>query len=185
MLMGLRHSGWKLVLGAVLLAGSFPIASQAQSPGDVIQIGGSPSQWSQNESYWNQLINLNAPTAPANQASSDSNATATDPQALQQALVQNLQVSNVQLASIKQLSGSSQLTGSITNRNKKPVTVSSVNFQIIGPDGQLVQTSSAVPEPPTIQPGATVTFQRQLLNLPAKGRTVRLSNPAVSIQGGV
>lgn len=185
MLMSLRHSGWKLALSTAFLVGIFPAISRAQSPGDVIQIGNSPNQWSQYKSYWDQLINLNAPTAPTPDASSDATQTATDPQVLQQTLVRNLQINNLRLVPINQLSGSSQLMGSITNRNSKPVTVSSINFQIIGPDGQLAQTSSATPDPATIPPGATVTFQRQLLNLPARGRTVRLSNPAVSVQGGV
>ena len=64
MLMGFRHSKWKLALGAAIFAAGLPFASQAQSPGDVIQIGNSPSQWSQFSSYWNQLINLSGPTAP-------------------------------------------------------------------------------------------------------------------------
>ena len=99
--------------------------------------------------------------------------------------MRNLSVSNPRLAPIIGLSGSSQLMGSITNRNKKPVTVSSINFEIIGPDGKMVQTATAVPDPATIPPGATVTFQRQLLTVPAKGRTVRLSNTPLSIQGGI
>jgi hypothetical protein len=186
MLMGFRHSKWKLALGAAVFAAGLPFASQAQSPGDVIQIGNSPSQWSQFSSYWNQLINLSGPTAPAaTQGSSDPTASATDPQVLEKNLIRNLQVSNPRLAPIIGLSGSSQLMGSITNRNKKPVTVSSINFEILGPDGKLVQTATAVPDPATIPPGATVTFQRQLLTVPAKGRSVRLSNPPLSIQGGI
>lgn len=190
MLMGFRHSKWKLALGVALLTTGLPfvgqVASQAQSPGDVIQIGNSPSQWNRFSSYWNQLINLSGPTAPtATQDSGAPTASATDPQVLEKQLMRNLQVSQPRLIPIIGLSGSSQLTGSITNRNKKPVTVSSINFEIIGPDGNLAQTATAVPDPATIPAGATVTFQRQLLTVPAKGRSVRLSNPPFTVQGGI
>jgi hypothetical protein len=186
MLMGFRHSKWKLALGVALLTAGLPFMSRAQSPGDVIQIGNSPSQWGQFESYWNQLINLSGPTAPAaTQDSGTSTSSATDPQVLEKDLMRNLQVSQSRLVPIIGLSGSSQLTGSITNRNKKPVTVSSINFEILGPDGGLAQTATAVPDPATIPAGATVTFQRQLLTVPAKGRSVRLSKPPFSIQGGI
>jgi hypothetical protein len=190
MLMGFRHSKWKLALGVALLTAGLPfvsqVASQAQSPGDIIQIGNSPSQWNQFESYWNQLINLSGPATPAaSQGSGAPTASATDPQVLEKELIRNLQVSKQRLVPIIGLSASSQLVGSITNRNKKPVTVSSINFEIIGPDGKMAQTATAVPDPSTIPAGATVTFQRQLLTVPSKGRSVRLSNPPFSIQGGI
>jgi hypothetical protein len=185
MLMGFRHSNWKLTLGVAVLAVGLPFASQAQSPGDVIQIGNSPYQWSQFESYWNQLINLSAPTAAPDSNSITPAASATDPQVLEKELMRNIQVSQQRLAPIIGLSGSSVLMGSITNRNKKAVTVSSINFEILGPDGKMIQTASAVPDPATISPGATVTFQRQLPTVPVKGRTVRLSNPPLSLQGGI
>lgn len=192
MVKGFRHSQWKLALGIALCAVGLPFSGQAQSPGDVIRIGNSPIEQSQYESYWNQLLNLSGPATPAATQGSgqDSNAlspasSATDPQVLEKELIRNLQISQTRLKPIIGLSGSSVLTGSITNRNKKAVTVSSVNFEIIGPDGSLVQTTSAVPEPATVQPGATVTFQKQLPSVPFRGRTVRLSKPAVAIQGGI
>jgi hypothetical protein len=188
MWMGFRHSNWKAIVGAVLLSSvaSFQLVSRAQMPGDVIRIG-SPTQWSQFESYWNQLLNLSAP-APADQsvASDSSTATSTDPQELERTLAKNLRVSNLRLAPIVRLNGSSNLMGSITNRNSKAVTVASINLEVLDANGKLVQTNAISPEPATIPPGATVTFQKQLLTVPADGGyRVRLSKTPFSIQGGV
>lgn len=64
----------------------------------------------------------------------------------------------------------------ITNGNRKAVTVSSVNLEILDPFGNLVQTSAPTPEPSTIPAGETVTFQTQLYTVPANdGFQVRLS----------
>jgi hypothetical protein len=191
MLMGFRKSNWKWIAGTLFLAAAIglPVVSRAQSPGDVIRIG-SPSDWSQYESYWNQLLNLSAtskPPSPAGGSGSDATATATDPKVLEQALIKNLRVSNVRLVPIFKLSGSSQVSGKITNSNSKAVTVSSVNLEVLDPSGSLVQTSAAVPEPSTIPAGATVTFQQRLDTIPSdSGYKVRLSrsNP-FTIQGGV
>jgi hypothetical protein len=190
MWMGFRHSNWKAIVGAVLLSSvaSFPLVSQAQSPGDVIRIG-SPTQWNQFESYWNQLLNLSGPQTPASPdlgSADPSAATSTDPQVLERTLAKNLRVSNLRLAPIVRLNGSSNLMGSITNRNSKAVTVSSINLEVVDANGKLVQTNSVTPEPATIPPGATVTFQRELLTVPADGGyRVRLSKTPFSLQGGV
>ena len=66
MLMGFRKLNWKWIAGSVVLTAAIglPVASRAQSPGDIIRIG-SPSEWSQYESYWNQLIDLGAASKPA------------------------------------------------------------------------------------------------------------------------
>jgi hypothetical protein len=190
MWMGFRHSNWKAIVGAVLLSSvaSFPLVSQAQSPGDVIRIG-SPTQWNQFESYWNQLLNLSGPQTPASPdlgSADPSAATSTDPQVLERTLAKNLRVSNLRLAPIVRLNGSSNLMGSITNRNSKAVTVSSINLEVLDANGNLVQTNSVAPEPATIPPGATVTFQRELLTVPADGGyRVRLSKTPFSLQGGV
>ena len=185
----LRRQVWlsALLLPFVL---SLPIASRAQSPGDVIQIGNSPAQWSQYRDYWNQLLNLGkppaAPEAPANPGSADPTSTdqaKVDPAVLEKKLAQNLRVSNVRLQRIIKLNGSSQLTGNITNRNSKPVTVNSVNLEVIGPNGALAQTVAATPEPTTIPAGATVTFQRDLPTVSVDGGyKVRLSKTPFSIQ---
>ncbi len=191
MWMGFRHSNWKVIVGAVLLSSvvSLPLVGRAQSPGDVIRIG-SPTQWNQFESYWNQLLNLSAPQPPASpdlgSTSDTSAATSTDPQVLERTLAKKLRVSNLRLAPIVRLNGSSQLMGSITNGNSKAVTVSSINLEVLDSNGKLAQTVSASPEPATIPPGATVTFQRELLTVPADGGyRVRLSKTPFSLQGGV
>lgn len=192
--MGFRKSNWKWIAGSLFLAAAIglPAVSQAQSPGDVIRIG-SPSDWNQYESYWNQLINLGAASKPSKSAAgsagsgSDATATATDPKVLEQALIRNLRVSNVRLVPIFKLSGSSQVSGRITNGNSKAVTVSSVNLEVLDSSGNLVQTSAAMPEPSTIPAGATVTFQQRLDTVPSdSGYQVRLSrsNP-FTVQGGV
>jgi hypothetical protein len=189
----LRRQLWlsTLLLPFVL---SVPIASRAQSPGDVIQIGNSPAQWSQYRDYWNQLLNLGkppaAPETPGSAITPDSTAidpstdqARVDPAVLEKQLARNLRVSNIRLQRIIKLNGSSQLTGSITNRNSKPVTVNSVNLEVLGPNGALSQTVAATPEPTTIPAGATVTFQRDLPTVPADGGyKVRLSKAPFSIQ---
>ncbi len=191
MLMGFCKSNWKWIAGSLFLAAAtgLPVVSQAQSPGDVIRIG-SPSTWSQYESYWNQLINLSGASTPPNAAAGsggDAAATASDPKVLEQVLIRNLRVSNVRLVPIFKLNGSSQVSGRITNGNSKAVTVSSVNLEVLDSSGNLVQTSAAAPEPSTIPAGATVTFQQRLDTVPSdSGFQVRLSrsNP-FTIQGGV
>jgi hypothetical protein len=195
MLMGFCKSNWKWIVGSFLVATAMglPLGSQA-SPGDVIRIG-SPSDWNQYDSYWNQLLNLSAPKPPSasagggsgSSAGLDPTATATDPQVLEQQIIKNLRVSNLRLAPILRLNGSSQIMGKITNGNTKTVTVSSVNLEVLDSSGSLVQTSAAVPEPATIPAGATVTFQQILNTVPADGGfQVRLSrsNP-FTVQGGV
>jgi hypothetical protein len=192
MLMGFRRSNWKLMAGTILIATAtnLPLTSRAQSPGDVIRIG-NPGQWSQFESYWNQLINLSAPKTPPDSADSSSGtpatATATDPQILERNLIRNLRVSDLRLQPILKLNGSSNLMGRITNRNSKPVTVTSVNVEIFNADGVMVQTAAAVPQPATIPAGSTVTFTQELLTIPAdSGYRVRLSRVSpFSIQGGI
>jgi hypothetical protein len=202
--MRMKKAHWKVMAGSTLLSAvvGIPMVSQAQSPGDVIRIGNSPYEWSQYESYWNQLINLGRPAAPAAPAgTSDSGAAGTpgelgapgtpaaavDPQVLEKALIRNLRVSNLRLMPILKLNGSSQVMGSISNRNSKAVTVTGVNLEILDSSGTLVQTTSATPLPATVPPGGTVTFTQQLLTVPAdSGFQVRLSRSApFSIQGGV
>ena len=189
--MELRHFRLLVLQGvasAAALVAVLPGISLAQSPGDMIRIGDSPAQWSQFESYWNKLVNLNGAKTPAAEApqASGSGQTAVDPQILQKALIRNLRISGLRLAPIIKLNGSSQLTGTITNGNRKAVTVASINFGIYDGSGNLIQTSAATPEPSTIAPGATVTFQRELPTVPPNPEySIRLVNPAVTLQGGV
>ncbi|WP_404784859.1 FxLYD domain-containing protein [Altericista sp. CCNU0014] len=164
-----------------------PLVSRAQSPGDIIRIG-TPGQWSQYESYWNQLINLGAASKTKSEASgTDATATATDPQVLEKQIARKLRVSNLQLSPILGLPGSSQLMGKITNNNAKAVTVSGVNVDILKSNGELAQTASARPQPATIPPGGTVTFSEQLLTVPAdSGFQARLSRSTpFTIEGGI
>jgi hypothetical protein len=189
MLMGFRKSNWKWIAGSVLLAAAIglPVASRAQSPGDIIRIG-SPSQWSQYESYWNQLIDLGAASKPASAPEGSAGAdTATDPAVLEKRLLSNIKVSKVRLEPILGFSGASQLMGSVTNSNSKAVTVSSINFDIYKSSGELQQTTSAQPQPATIPPGGTVTFSQQLPTIPSdSGFQARLAKSSpVTIAGGV
>lgn len=176
------------VLSSALLSTIALVPALAQSAGDIVVIGNSPAQWSQNQTYWNQLLGLTggsqspmaAPPAPSGDQAT------VDPQVLQQQLLQNISVSNLRIAPIIRLNGSSQVMGSLTNRNPKPVTVASVNFEVLDAQGKLLQTGSAVPQPATVPPGQTVTFQTTLLTVPPDiGAKVRLSKPAIQIQGGV
>lgn len=189
MLMGFRKSNWKWIVGSLFLAAAtgLPLVSRAQSPGDVIRIG-SPSDWSQYESYWNQLLNLSSANKSKGAASgTDTAATATDPQVLERQIASKLRVSNLQLAPILGLPGSSQLMGKITNNNSKAVTVSGVNVDIFKSGGELAQTASARPQPATIPAGGTVTFIQQLLTVPAdSGFQARLSKSSpFTIEGGI
>jgi hypothetical protein len=189
MLMGFRKSNLKWIAGAVFLAAAIglPVASRAQSPGDIIRIG-SPSQWSQYESYWNQLINLGAASKPASSAPGGSvSDTATDPAVLEKQLLSNIKVSRIRLEPIIGWSGASQLMGSVTNNNSKAVTVSGINFDIYKSSGELQQTTSAQPQPATIPPGGTVTFSQQLPTVPSdSGYQARLAKTSpVTIAGGV
>jgi hypothetical protein len=195
----MRIAARNLAIAAALVsaAGLSVLPSQAQSAGDIVVVGGSPGQWSQNQAYWNQLLQLNrpqvAPPAPgvtpsagAAPAGTPADQAKVDPQALEKQLLRNISVSGLKLEPIIRLNGSSQVSGSVTNNNRKPVTVSGVNYQVLDANGQVLQTGAAVPKPSTIGPGQTVTFQDTLLTVPADvGAQVRLSNPAVSLQGGV
>jgi hypothetical protein len=167
----------------------FPALTWAQTSTDVIRIG-SPSEWSQYESHWKQLINSGfnkPPRDAAEKANARSTSTASDPKITEQTLIKNLRVNDLRLVPIIKLNGSSQVMGQITNGNRKAVTVSSVNLEILDSFGNLVQTSAPTPEPSMIPAGETVTFQKQLYTVPPDGGfQVRLSrsNP-FTIRGGV
>jgi hypothetical protein len=176
----------RLMVGSVLVStvALAPQAARTQTPGDIVVIGDSPLEWSEFQSYWNQLLNLNGPSAPVEEVQSSGGSE--DPQALAQKLKKNLRVSKLRLDPIIRLNGSSVAAGSLTNGNKESVTVASVNFEVIDTSGKLVQTGSAAPQPTTLAPGQTVTFQAELLTVPPDaGYTVRLSSDAFVVQGGV
>lgn len=189
MLTGFPNTLGRLLVGSVLIStvALAPQAARTQTPGDIVVIGNSPLEWSEFQSYWTQLLNLNAPSAPAEtQSSSAPGAQGEDPQVLAKKLKKNLRVSKLRLDPIIRLNGSSLAAGSLTNGNKEAVTVSSVNFEIVDSSGNLVQTGSAAPQPSTLAPGQTVTFQAELLTVPADaGHKIRLSSDAFVVQGGV
>lgn len=178
-----------LIFGS-LLPLILTLPSQAQkNPGDIIVIGNSPRQWAQNQSYWNQLVGVFGraiPAATAPDPTSDTTQATADPQVLIQQLLRNISVSAPQLQPILKLPGSSQVSGSLTNRNNQPVTIGGVNFEVLDNTGKVIQTGSAIPEPATVGPGQTVTYQQTLLTVPSDvGASVRLANPSITIQGGI
>lgn len=152
----------------------------AQSTADIVRIGGSPQEWRDSQSYWNQLIDLsnqaaqNRPTPTVSRVD--------DTQAEVEKIIKNLKIEDLFLEPIIKLNGSSQVFGALTNRNKRPVTVTGINFEILDEDGYLIQTGSAQPEPSTLAPGQTVTFSRVLLTVPPDaGYQVKLSEPTFVI----
>lgn len=186
-----RRAGLTLTAASVLASIAITAPSvRAQSAGDVIQIGGSASEQSRFRDYWNQLINLSGPPSGAETAEAGSGQslgdTAEDPQVLAKKLGKNLRVSNLRLVPIIRLNGSSELQGSLSNRNKQAVTVSGVNFEVLDANGNLIQTGSAAPRPATLGPGQTVTFKAELLTVPPDSRyRVRLTQDPFVIQGGI
>ncbi len=195
-----------MAISAMLVAAIAAIPARAQSPGDIVVIGNSPTEWAQFQSYWNQLLQLSQPVPPAPSqpgaalpppSSPDASSPASgldpnaalpelDPQARQEDLIQNLRVNSLRLVPIIRLNGSSEVMGNLTNNNREAVTVSSVNFEVLDRQGQLVQTGSAVPEPATVAPGQTVTFKATLLTVPPDaGFRVRLASSPYLIQGGI
>jgi hypothetical protein len=170
-MLGFRKSNWKWFARSLLFTTvmGFPLLTWAQASRDVIRIG-SPSEWKQNESYWNQLIKSGSSKSASDatgKAGVGSTGNATDPKITEQKLIENLRVSDLRLVPIIKLNGSSQVMGMITNGNRKTVTVSSVNLEVLDPFGNLVLTSAPTPEPSRIPAGETVTFQKQLYTVPA------------------
>lgn len=170
------------MLGVTLTFGIF-CGWTVPSHADVVRIG-SPSEWSQYESYWQRLID----SANSSRQPSDFNPRGSNPLsphrleslAEEQKIIRNLRISGLKLLPFRWYSRTTQVVGKITNWNNQPVTVTGINFEIRDVWGNLIQTNAAIPEPETIPPGTTVTFQRRLLLLPrVGGYEVRLmrSNP--------
>ena len=165
----------------------FPKFSQAQSnelsQDNVIMIGGSPEEWSYYSNYWQQLVNLNP--APETQ-DADFEADEFNPEMQQKAiakLAKNVVVKNLRQDFIIKLNGSSQISGSVTNRNKEAVVVQGINFELRDSSGELLQTGSAVPTPNRLAPGQTATFSETLLTVPVdENLKLMLSKPGVIVQ---
>ncbi|NJK40656.1 MAG: hypothetical protein HC934_03475 [Acaryochloridaceae cyanobacterium SU_2_1] len=192
MVVSFRWAGLTLTAASVLASIAIVPASpaRAQSAGDVVQIGGTLSDQARFLDYWNQLINLNGPPPGADTAAPSPNESlgdaAEDPQVLAKKLSKNLKASNLRLVPIIRLNGSSELQGSLSNRNKQAVTVSGVNFEVLDASGNLIQTGSAAPRPSTLGPGQTVTFKAELLTVPPDSRyQVRLTRDPFVVQGGI
>jgi hypothetical protein len=183
-------TSWKWLTGVLVLsvAMNFSTSSSAQRSGDIIRIG-APSEWNQYESYWKQLIK-DRDKRPLEEVTgkTENNLTPNeaDSKVLEEALIKNLRVSDLRLVPIIKLNGSSLVTGKIRNNNTKAITVYSINLEVLDSFGNLVQTSAPSPEPSTIGPGQTVTFQRELYTVPFdSGYQVRLSrNNPFSINSG-
>jgi hypothetical protein len=167
------------VLGGAVLVTGVALPVFAQSAGDVVVIGNSPNQWNRNQTHWNQIMGLNRPKPATPKGEKPGAVAAVDPKVL----AGNVRVSNLKIVPIVRLNGSSQVSGTVTNGNRQPVTVTGVNFQVFDDKGNLLQTGAVAPQPATIGPGQSVTFQQTLLTVPAdSGATVRLSDPAVTVQ---
>ncbi|WP_298977557.1 FxLYD domain-containing protein [uncultured Thermosynechococcus sp.] len=173
--------------GIVLLGAIAPLPALAQrAAGDIVIIGNSPAAWSRNQRYWNHLLNLSSATAAPSAPTTAGAPQEVDPKALEQQLLRNIRVGQPQLQPVLKLPGSSVVTGTVTNNNRQPVTIQAINYEVVGANGELLQTGAATPEPATVAPGQTVTYQKMLPNVPADiGAQVRLSQPAVVLQGGV
>jgi hypothetical protein len=171
----------RILVGTVLVTGAaMPVL--AQSAGDIVVVGNSPNDWSRNQANWNQLMGLSRPK-PAVMAPNAQGGKPAGPAVDPKVLAANVRVSGLRLEPIIGSSGSSLLSGTITNGNRQPVTVTSVNFQVFDAQGKMIQTGSAVPRPATIGPGQSVTVQQPLLTVPAdSGATVKLYDPAVTIE---
>jgi len=156
--------------------------------GDIVVIGDSPADWARFRSYWLDLLQISSPDPVSAEAESTTTATASEPntEELEAQLTKNLAVSGLKFQSIRGLVGSSQVLGTLTNKNKQPVTVSSVSFEIVNSKGELVQSGSATPEPSTLNPGQSVTFSKDFFGLPAnKTHTVKLTPSPFVVRGGV
>lgn len=172
----------RILAGTVLVTGA-AMPALAQSAGDIVVVGNSPSDWSRNQANWNQLMGLSRPkpavTAPNPQGGRPAGPAAVDPKVL----AANVRVSGLRLEPIIKLNGSSALTGTVTNGNRQPVTITGVNFEVFDADGKLLQTGTAVPKPATLAPGQSATFNETLTTVPSdSGAKVRLADPGVSIQ---
>lgn len=185
----ITRSPFPLWLTSIVLLGAIaPLPALAQrAAGDIVIIGNSPYDWGRNQRYWNHLLNLSGATAAASAPMTpDNGQEEVDPKVLEQRLLRNIRVGQPQLQPVLKLPGSSVVTGTVTNNNRQPVTIQSINYEVVGANGQILQTGAATPEPATIGPGQTVTYQQMLPTVPADiGARVRLSQPAVLLQGGV
>lgn len=178
------------VVAATQVGLTTPTFGQYQgNAGDIVVIGNSPAEWSRFRSFWRELIQATPPSTSASSSTSSFGSQASDepsPEEIEAKLKKNLVVSNLKFQPIVRLNGSSQVEGSLTNKNKKPVTVNSVAFEVVDSKGNLVRSGSAQPQPSNLSAGQTVTFSADLLGLAADSSyKVRLTQSPFVLQGGV
>ena len=190
-----RRNISKLFLGLGVIATtqlSLVTSSLAQyqgHEGDIVVIGESQEEWSRFRSYWLNLLQVST-SAPdtSGETGETTTAAASGPstEELEATLKQNLAVSGLKFKTIRGIRGSSQVIGTLTNNNKKSVTVASVSFEIIDKKGNLVQSGAATPQPSTLNPGQSVTFSKDFFGLSASpGHKVRLTQSPFVVRGGV
>jgi hypothetical protein len=173
----MNRIGFGLMVGLTVLFGTASTRVLGQE--EVVILGDSPAQQQYFRTYWEQLRNIGGAAAPEQQLSQPP---VRNSRLRSQLLQKNLRVRDLRLERIIKLNGSSELMGILTNRNRDPVTVLSVNYQIFDAFGELVQTGSATPEPSTIGPGQSVTFSRTLWTVPVDGEyKIQLAKPAFTL----
>lgn len=180
-----------LGLGATIASpGLAQLFSPESQSDNVIMIGGSPEEWSYYSGYWQQLMDLTPQPFQDNPESLDgsvvSDPQAFDPQndpAYLRALSKKLVIKNLRLINISNYFGRSQVAGTLTNTSQETLVIQGINFEVLGSNGKLLHTGTAVPQPNILQPGQKVTFSEALLTIPNKRRfRLRLLDPAVTFQ---
>ncbi len=84
---------------------AMPIPTKAQSAGGIVILGNSPEQQARFQSYWYELLKLNAPKTQSDEQSFAP--AALNPQLLEKEIMRNLSVSGLQLKPVIGLGGSS------------------------------------------------------------------------------
>jgi hypothetical protein len=95
-------------------------------------------------------------------------------------IVAHRRVRSVTVGEAESLRGSRMLlSGTLTNGNAFPLKVLAVNYKVLDPFGNLLQTGAVTPDPSTIGPRQTVTLQDLLFAIPLHDSyEVKLMTPA-------
>ena len=190
-----RQSNWMAIFGLAAIASlGVCLPSQGQSLGqeeDIVMIGETPEEWAIHSEYWQRLLNLSAPPQldqPNAQeqpsGTQQSSGAEIDVELEKQKLIKRLKVSHLEFKPMVLRGSSSQVLGTLQNNNDVPVSVASVNFEIVDEDGDLVRTGAVTPQPSIILPGKSVTFNADYLGFPRKAsHDIRLSETPFFIDG--